>query len=195
MRCKAVITVSAFLAAISVQSCDLFQTRDPEPPSQSNSTFDPPVSPDIVLHNLQFALTEYNIDNYIRCFVDPTVQRYEYIASQEVQANFSNLFAQWNLEAERRYFQNLGPPTNASPFLTFSNQQTISVSSDSVIYNMNYTLFFPHRRSNIPQAVQGNMQVSLGTDNQRRWSIHRWQDFKTMSDSTWSYLKAAFSGS
>lgn len=192
---KAAVLFVCITFLVCSYSCDIFQTREPEAPSQSNSTFNPPVNPEIVINNLQFAVQEFNIDNYMRCFSDPLWRQYEFIASQEARANYPSVFSQWNLESERRYFQNLGTPGSASPYLTFTNQQTLTVSSDSVIYNMNYTLFFPHRRTNVPQLVQGNMQIHLGTDSQRRWSIYQWQDFKTTSDSTWSYWKGAFSGS
>jgi hypothetical protein len=192
---KTTVWTLLILACAPIAGCDLFQTRDPQAPSQSNSTFSPPVSPDIVLSNLEAAIRDYNVDNYIRCFSDPAVRPYEFVPSQGVRANYPGLFSQWTLESERRYFLNLGTPKGGSPSLSFSNQQSLTVSSDSVIYNMNYILIFPHHRPNVPQSVQGNMQISIGSDNQHRWSIYRWQDFKTATDSTWSYWKAVFSGS
>jgi len=189
-----VLPITLLLLAGS-SGCDIFQTRDPQSPTQSNSTFNPPINAEIVLSNLQYAIQEDNTDNYIRCFSVTPSRPYDFIASQEARANYPGLFNQWSLESERRYFQNLGTPANGAPSLIFSNQQTLTVSSDSVIYNMNYQLFFPHRRSNVPHLVQGNMQLYLGTDDQHRWAIYRWQDLKTSSDSTWSYWKAIFSGS
>lgn len=174
--------------------CDIFQTREPEQPTQNTSTFDQPITPETVLRNFQYAIQEYNIDNYMRCFVDPAFRSFDFISSQEVRANFASVFDQWNLESERRYFQNLGTPVDGTPLLTFSSQQIMSVSSDSVTYNMNYLLFFPHRKVNTPTVVQGNMQLSLKVDLQHRWSIYRWEDFKTTTDSTWSILKAVLSG-
>ena len=182
------------VAFIAFQGCDIFQTRDPESPTQTTSTFNPPVSPDIVLQNLRFAVSEYNIDNYMRCFTDTAVRSYVLIPAQEVRANFEGVFQQWDLQTERRYFQNLGQPSGASPLLTLVSQQQ-NVTADSVVYTMNYTFYFPHRRTSVPQIVRGNMQVYLGVDNQRRWSIYRWEDFKTTADTTWSYWRAVFSGS
>ena len=176
-------------------ACDLFQTREPEPPSQNVSTFIPPTSYDIVLRNLQFAFAEDNVDNYLRCFVDSSYRRYEFIPAPEARARFASIFIQWDLESERRYFQNLGSPLNGAPSLTFPSQSPIYTGTDSVIYNMNYTLFFPHRRDGIPRVVQGNMQLYLGVDPKKLWSIYRWQDSRTTTDSTWSYWKAVFSGS
>lgn len=185
----------ALMILMILPACDLFQTRDPELPSQNTSTFTPPTSYDIVLRNLQFAFAENNVDNYLRCFVDSTYRRYEFLPAAEARARFASIFNQWSLESERRYFQNLGAPSNGVPSLTFPNQPPVYTGTDSVIYNLNYTLFFPHRREGIPQAVQGNMQLYLGVDPRRLWSIYRWQDSRTTTDSTWSYWKAVFSGS
>lgn len=176
--------------------CDLFSTRDPEPPAQNNSTFIQPVSADIVLENLKKSVTESNADNYFRCFSDiATGRAYFFLPSVEISAQYSSVFSSWTPEQERMYFQNLGEPLNGTPYLTFANPSTLSVSSDSVVYSMDYKFFYPHRRSGVTQLVQGNMQMFIGANSQRLWSIYRWQDNKTVSDSTWSYWKAVFSGS
>ena len=183
--------------------CDLFTTRDPEKPTQNNSTFIQPVTPDIVLENLKNSIAQNNIDNYVRSFVDSSssgtgtssTRSYIFIPSAEISAQYASVFSSWTSENERHYFQNLGQPLNGTPYLTFSETTTLVVSSDSVVYTMNYTFYFPHRRTGITQSVQGNMQLYLGANSQRLWSIYRWQDNKTVSDSTWSYWKAVFSGS
>ena len=174
--------------------CDLFQTRQAQPPAQTKSSFTTPVTAEIVLDNLKSAFAEYNVDNYMRCFVDTAVRQYEFIPSQETQANYAGVFSHWNLESERQYFVHLGTPATGTPSLGLTLQSIVS-SSDSVTYVYSYTLNFPHHRPNVPQQVSGTMQLSLGADNQRLWSIYRWQDFKATRDSTWSYWKAVFSGS
>lgn len=194
MRRRGFAFISPFLICLFAESCDLFQTRDPEFPVQNKSTFNTPVTPDIVLANLRSAVGEYNVDNYMRCFVDTTVHTYEFIPSQEAEASYPTVFSRWSLDAERQYFVRLGLPTNGTPTLSLTTRNS-AVSSDSVTYLLSYTFFFPHHRTDVPQVVRGNMQLTLGADNQRRWSIYRWQDFKTLSDSTWSIWKAVFSGS
>lgn len=184
------------MSALSI-GCDLFSTRDPEPPSQHSSSFVQPVTADIVLENFKNAIRESNPDNYVRCFSDTTASSREYIfiPSVEISAQYSSVFAAWTREDERFYFQNIGQPQNGTPYITFSSMQPMAVSSDSVVYSMDYTVFYPHRRDGVTQLVQGNMQVFIGANSQRVWSIYRWQDNKTVSDSTWSYWKAVFSGS
>lgn len=179
----AVMALVALLAG-----CDIFQTRDPEPPTQSTSTFEPPVTPEAVLHNLQSAIRENNLDNYLRCFVDTTFRPYEFVPSQDVRSNFGI----WTLEDERRYFRTMGSVVDGTPLLTNSIQNT-TFFSDST-YNVNYTLYFPHKEPNAPKLVRGNMQLHLAIDPQGRWGIDLWSDNKLPSstDSTWSYLKFWF---
>ncbi len=198
LRCKSFTRrISLLLFLLFVQGCDLFQTRDPQSPSQISSNYKPPVTPEIVLDNLASAVAEYNAVHYIQCLADTSSssRQFEFIPSAEVAGSFASIFQSWSPEKERRYFQNLGQPTNAAPFLSLTNKQQVAASSDSVVYNIDYTLSFPHHNTSAPQTVRGKMQLFLGANAQASWSIYRWQDFKTTQDSTWSLWKAIFSGS
>ena len=53
MSLRAMRTVAFVLAAVlTVAGCDIFQTREPQEPNAGTSTFEPPVTPDAVLRNL-----------------------------------------------------------------------------------------------------------------------------------------------
>jgi hypothetical protein len=185
---RALAAAAALLALVLAAGCDIFQTRDPAPPSQTTSTFEPPVTPDAVLRNLQSAVRENNLDNYMRCFVDTTFRPFEFVPSQDVRANFGI----WTLEDERRYFRTMGATTDGTPLLTNAIQNT-TFYSDST-YNIDYTLYFPHKEASAPKLVRGNMLLHLAVDAQGRWGIDRWGDNRLPSsaDSTWSYLKFWF---
>jgi hypothetical protein len=176
------------LPALGLAGCDIFQTRDPAPPSQTTSTFEPPVTPDAVLRNLQSAVAEDNVDNYMRCFVDTTFRPYLFVPSQDVRANFGV----WTLDEERRYFRTMGLTTDGSPLLNLSIQNS-TFFADST-YTITYALFFPHRQAGVPTFVRGNMLLHLAIDPQGRWAIDRWDDNRlpAATDSTWSYLKFWF---
>jgi hypothetical protein len=123
------------------------------------------------------------------------VRPYVFIAAEDARGGFADVMNNWNLDAEQRYFRNLKEVINGMPSLTFSDKRLVFVSTDSAIYDLNYILDVPHTRANVPKLMRGNMQLSIGTDSQRRWAIYNWRDSKTTADSTWSYLKAIFSGS
>jgi hypothetical protein len=185
----------AALAVTVIAGCDIFQTRTPQPPTQTTSSFSPPVTPEIVLANLTSAISQDNIDNYIRSFPDSSAapRGFQFTPSPEVAANYAGVFRAWSLTDERTYFLNLGKP-NGTPLLTLSNEQKSTIAPDSVVYTIDYTLYFPHGHSGVPELVGGKMQFGMRTDAQQLWAIYTWQDFKTTNDSTWSYLKAVFSG-
>ena len=176
-----------FLLIFLLHGCDLFSTREPEVPTQGSSGFKPPVTADIVIDNFKSSITEYNADNYLRCFVDTTAsaRRFTFSAS----GDFFGLFARWGLEEERRYFENLGQPLSQVPVLEFSDMREENRTSVSTEYTMNYLFFFPHQRAGITKQVRGYMHLYLALDNQQRWAIYQWDDRRTASDSTWSYLK------
>jgi len=184
------VILFAFLLVLE-SGCNLFKTRDAQPPTQASENVSPPVTPDIVLTNLQGAVQAHNTDNYMKCFVDTTVAGsppFTFVPS----ADFQGIFHDWQLEDERRYFQNLGAPTGGVPFLTFGNLQQINQASTTTEYTMDYILFYPHHQASVPTEVRGYMHVYLRTDGQHGWSIYRWEDTRTTTDSTWSYLKAHF---
>ncbi len=186
-KCIGVLLIAPLIV---VPGCDLFRTREPEEPTRNTSTFETPTNHDIVLHNLTYAISENNVENYMHCFVDTNLRPYSFDPSPEEQPKF----AAWNLESERRYFQNMGGALNGiSSFNDSIYDKNISAGPPaSAIYFMNYTLFVPHQDSRAPRFVRGSMELDMIEDSLHRWSIYRWVDKKTNIDSTWSYLKAWF---
>ncbi len=182
--------LSLIVVAVLIAGCDLFQTRDPAPPSQGTSCNLTPDDHEIVLKNLRCAITETNVDNYIRCFVDTVLRQYLFDPSPEEQSKFT----QWNLESERRYFQNMVAGVNGTPVLSDSllNKIVTPGPPASAVYFLNYTLFVPHLDPRAPRLVRGSMELYFVEDSLHRWSVYRWVDKKNTSDSTWSYLKAWF---
>jgi hypothetical protein len=176
--------------------CDIFNTRVPEPPSEQSSNYIQPTAPQIVITNFKNAIEDYNVDNYIKCFVDTSFsdKHFEFVHSLETGIDRS-LFYGWNLESEHHYLINLGKPPYGIAGLILTNERSINVTSDSVIYNYDYSLTYPHGNPNFPTSFSGNLQFYLSVDrNRTNWSIYKWLDFKTGSAYTWSYLKAVFIG-
>jgi hypothetical protein len=125
------------------------------------------------------------------CFADPlkTAKPFTFIPS----AGYAAQLGDWTLTEERAYFNNLvtGSP-NAFANLDLQEQSPPARSSDSVIYFYNYTLTYDHKVPNFPTTAQGSLQFSVGPGNDGTWSIYRWADFKTVTDTTWSLFKLKF---
>lgn len=172
--------------------CDLFSTRPPEDPYRQRTNFIQPTTPDIVITNFKNSIEEYSVDNYIKCLIDTSFSDkiFEFIPSAETDRT---IFIGWNRESERQYLINLGKPPFGNAGLILSNEEIINVTSDLVVYNYDYSLYFPHNHPNITKSFSGNLQFYIAVDRNRNWGIYKWLDFKTVSTNTWSYLKAFFS--
>ncbi|MGD0338495.1 MAG: hypothetical protein ABSB78_06875 [Bacteroidota bacterium] len=178
------------------QGCNILNTRTPEKPSESSSSFVPPTSPSIVIDNLVNAIRERNTENYINCFIDSTFSNYSFTfqAAQSAQTAYSAIFHDWNLTSERTYFENLCSrvPTGEESALILTDTQ-LSIQSDSAVYTATYTLIIPHTVQDIDTKAQGTLMFLLSVDRNNNWAIHRWIDNATGNDFSWSDLKARFS--
>lgn len=189
---KASINILLPFISIIFFKCNIFETRTPEPPSQQSLQFIQPVTPDIVFQNLKNAIEDYNVDNYIRCLADPEItnRTFKFIPAAVTGIDRA-IFNNWTIESERQYFTNLGKPPYGRANLFLTNRRNVYVSSDSVVINYDYSLFYP--RANQNYNATGNAQFYLSVDKNGNWSIYRWEDFNTTSTITWTYLKAVFS--
>ncbi|HMS64140.1 MAG TPA: hypothetical protein PKD83_02670 [Ignavibacteria bacterium] len=175
--------------------CGLFSTRTVEPPSEPRSTYIQPTSPDIVLTNLNFSITEKNLDNYMRCLADPafSVRVFRYFPDA-VSLSLYPVFLTWNLTNERNYYSNLISFTNqTSTSNLFLSNITVNTGIDSAIVDSDYILVFDHNNQNVPKQFKGKLRFIMGIDSRSLWSIHSWYDFiNENNDTTWSVLKAIF---
>lgn len=176
-----------------ISGCGL---RDVEAPVDPRSNFVPPTSPDIVITNIQSAIIERNINNYISCFADSNFssRRFIYTADAASQSQYP-IFRFWSLNNERYYYTSLTSltPTQSISNLLLSNI-TFSPSSDTAVFDADYVIRFEHTKQNVPRVFQGKFRFVMAADTRNLWSIHNWTDFKrTDADTTWSVLKANFS--
>jgi hypothetical protein len=183
------------LGLIFLAGCDLFTTRTVEPPEDPRSNFTPPTSYDIVLQNLQFAIAEKNLNNYMSCFVDTGFSStpFKFNADIESLIQYPNL-SNWDINKERTYYTNLLSLTDIAKTSTlfFSNEQVFN-SLDSAVYDSDYLLVFNHSRETVAKQVRGKLRFTLVPNNNNFWAIQEWYDFKNNSeDTTWSVLKAGF---
>jgi hypothetical protein len=182
--------------AALIQGCGIFEPREPEEPTQSGLNFIPPTDPGIVITNLQAAVDQKNIANYMNCFTDPERQGgpFVFLPSAEGSAQYGPVLNEWTRSKEEGYFRNLiaqSPPDAFSNLLL--NLTSSVVSADSVVYEFEYTFTFQHADPGFPQTAKGRLQFTIGVDNSNFWTIFRWIDYKTTDGPTWSLFKGKFS--
>ncbi len=184
------------LPLFMLAGCSLFEPREPEPPSQSSSNFRPPTTPDIVISNLQNAITQKNLQNYISCFSSPAnnLRGFTFVPSQGLAIQLGS----WTYEREYAFMQELISNAQPNGFCNLLlTPKTSLIFSDSVDYTFDYTFTFETLPSeNFPSTAHGNLEFKIGVDNSGTWSIYYWDDneLPNSTDNTWSSFKHKFPG-
>ena len=174
-----------------------FATREPEKPVSKQSSWVQPTSPNYVMANLQNAILEKNISNYLRCLADTSnsSKSFRYTADPAVVNKSPGLFDNWNKENELIYLNQLMlylPKDSSSVFTIISSRE--DTYQDSVILIQEYDLkvHFECQDQDCPREMEGQAEFRLVRTPEDLWYIHRWRDNATGDKPTWSSLKAKF---
>lgn len=192
---KLLFSFISLLLLITTAGCELFETRDPEPPSSGSSTFIPPTSVDLVLENLTNAIAEKNTENYLRCLVDTlsSDQRFEFIPTASAAGRYATTFVDWSLQSERAWFAAMKAfAEDDAPSNLVLNGAFSVITADSAVYEGGYDLTFRHGVSGVAETVRGTLQFILHTDRNSIWSISRWTDIPLNDETSWSEWKGRF---
>jgi hypothetical protein len=194
--CAQLLTFGVLVAATQ-SACNIFETRDPEPPSQSGSTFVPATDPSLVFSNLTSAFHDLNSVNYVKSLADSTSagRNFSFEPTQAAKVKYGGVFLTWNRQSEQQYFENLRSkiPTGSGATLSFESLTVQSLQSDSAQYEATYRLTVPHTVATLPTEATGKAQFFLIADRSRNWVIWRWIDLTTSTSTfSWSDLKGAF---
>lgn len=190
MRLFIVITISLVL-----NGCDIFSTRDAEPPDQPRTNRLPATTPEVLIDNLVSSLKDVVVEDYLSCFTDSTFSGKNFVflpssGSAQLYPAFSEI---WNKQKEEQYFNNMKSNIEGNmPITLLLTDVSSTPFGDSLIYSAKYYLTVPHTVSNIPQSYQGDLRFSLIRDSRLLWTITTWQDIKNDEFSGWSELKGRF---
>jgi hypothetical protein len=196
--------------SVTVIGCDLFSTREPEPPNTgSNFIWTPATSIDYLIADFTGALQAIDASNYSRAFVQPSdsliggTQSYSFVVAPGLDESQKSLFVGWNVESERAYVSRLKSLLpKASKLTVLLTNRVVDQSSNAAALSADYTISIPvdGTTSVIPSVVTGSfqMQLALATSEQgtKEWRIVSWTDFPAQSggaSATWSALKAKLS--
>lgn len=203
--------LACFVMIVALGSCDLFSTRQPEPPDTgTNFIWTPATSIDYLIADFTGALQALDASNYARSFVQPTDslaggggQPFQFMISPGLDESQKSLFVGWNVESERAYVSKLKSLLAKGAKLTvLLTNRVVDQSSNSAALTADYTLSIPVEGTNtvIPSILAGSfqMQLRLASTEQgtKEWRIVTWADFPPQNGSTsktWSELKAKLS--
>lgn len=172
-----------------VTSCDLFTTRSPEEPAGTSSGVVSAYDPETLFENMQSALKDGIVENYMACFVDNSYLNMDYVftpASGTI-INYPSL-SEWSLEKEESYFKTLVSKLKSGTDISFSYSITQKDYNQTYYeYTISYTISF--QSSSITGDYQGTSIFKIYKDSQNKCVIVEWQDIKKDDYDCWSDLK------
>lgn len=179
------------IAAVACSpSCNIFETRDPEPPTQSGFQYLPRTFPSNVIYNLEVAVAQKDVAGYMACIAQ---QGFVFTPSARAAVTYAPVLNNWTYQQEQSYFENLVARRKPQSFSSLRITPTDSViSGDTRTYGCAYTFTFEHTDTSFTQGVSGNLQFTLLNMNSQ-WTITEWLDIESTSELTWSSFKGRFS--
>ena len=176
-----------------------FATREAEPPSTNQSSWQLPTDPLIVLENMKSAFREKNVENYMRCLVDSN-ELFKFWPDAYDASNNPGIFERWALSFEQSYINLVftSIPDDSTSNLNFTGNINRDDFPDSIQLRTDYTMDLHHILSeSYPRQGKGNVDFWFIRRN-GYWVIKRWEDHETKVDSastrlpSWSTIKANF---
>ncbi len=167
-------------------SCDWFGLREPESPGKSY--WQNPTEPDLVLDNMQNALTYVVPDNYMDCLHDP----FSFAPGDSVAGNYEN----WTRATEDTVIRNIMSRLNHNQSFPIQiNEFSVigqSGNDQSVHYTIDYDMIISLSSGEIYRAAgQADVNVVKNSDTQL-WDMLSWVDYRTQDTTCWAEIKVMF---
>lgn len=189
---------SILLLLLSLASCDIFSTRDPEPPDLgSQFIWTPASTPELLLENFKGTIEHLDASDYVKCFVSEHDSSetagqliYAFIPRSGLDAGGQSIFQVWTASSEQSFMTKLRTSLIKNPRATVTfDKIAIDQSINTASISADYTILLPvEAGSPLPAAVTGSFhfQLEAVTTEQanREWRIITWTDFPPQSGGT-----------
>ena len=141
---KYVLIILFIQLVILTSACNIFESREPESPDQTKSSYRVPVEPSDVIVNMINSFKDKNANDYKKNFSSgpPLVNKFFYFAPS---SNVVNVFpADWTVAQEFQYFNNLviDVPDELSIQLLLTDE-LYELQADSAVYSAKYLVNIP----------------------------------------------------
>jgi len=186
------------LSLVCLASCDIFATRDPEPPDLgSQFIWTPASTPELLLQNFKGTIENLDASDYVRCFVSEHDSSesagqlvYTFVPRSGLDASGQSIFQVWTPSSEQSFMTKLRASLIKNPraTVTFTNPM-IDQSINTATISADYSVVLPvEAGSPLPGAIVGSLhfQLEAVTTEQatREWRIVTWTDFTPQSGGT-----------
>lgn len=173
------------LLLLLIAGCNLFTTRDPEPPESGSNIINLPRTPQDVLDNLTAAMNNRDDVFYMASFSSDSF-RFE---PDAVTLARESWMATWGYEQERQHISgliNTGTQPGAVALAVLLTTLSVDEPVDSTTIRVHYDI----TADVSPNRFSGTADFVLRMGSAGYWQIYRWRDFRTDEQSTWSDLKS-----
>lgn len=194
---RSVSLATLLFSLLFLSNCGIFETRTPESPEDGSSAggFQQPDRPELVIENMQNAISGMNSVNYMRNLWEGN-PAFEFSPSSAAFDNDPSIWQNWTREDEATYFNNLVTATQnqSGHNLSISDLERVSLPDGGERVTASYTLTVLHDRTDadIPTVASGSFLIDLVQDENGLWYIYSWTDNAGGSSFTWSDIKATF---
>lgn len=187
------------LTFVALSSCELFSTRDPEPPDLgSQFIWTPASTPELLLANFKGTIENLDASDYIRCFVSAQDSSqsggqltYSFVPRSGLDAASQSVFQAWEISSEQSFMTKLRNALVKNPrsTVTFMNLNIYQPNANSATVSAEYSVVLPvEANSPLPGALTGSLQFQLESviteQATREWRIVTWTDFAPQSGGT-----------
>ena len=182
--------------ALVLSSCDLFDPRVPEDPSNAGVVWQDPTSPDIVIENIQSALNGSSA-LYLDCFNESFVF---YADTNDINEYTTYNFSDWTKMVESNTVTSLfavvpQDSTIQTDFVIDPQHQDPAAPVDSATIYREYSITVPgsyHSGTGTPAV--GLAEFHMIEDANGLWSILEWHDLRheEANWATWAVAKAFY---
>ena len=169
------------LLCLAGTSC--FTLRPVEPPQQVSSDWVSPTDHEILLTNLRTAISQTNVQNYLRCFNRDSLV---FNPVSSLYNTNESIWVNWSFQDEQTYLENAlaDLSVNSGQSLLLEEQGLQDVTADSLRYVGRYTLRVNHQDTSLTTLFKGQLQLSIKRNAFNEWEIHRWTDIQLAPDSS-----------
>jgi len=156
--------------------CDFFQPREAAPPgSGATCPQDLPSDPDVVLRNLEKAVSCLDIGSYIRSFSDEFVFQADQADYQEFAKQGEYPYDGWNRSVEELVMGNVFAAADSGS-VDFSDPRDIQESGLEKTYSDTPYVLRIVKSGSGATTYQGLATLKFKQDNSGNWSITSWED-------------------
>ena len=180
------------LFLLTLVSCDVFVTRNPESPENARSNYTTPLTRETLISNLINSFSDKNAENYKKSFaIAPASSNVFTFVPTGAAFNLYQIWEDWSVDDEFRYFTNLANSTPAQYPINLSlSNELYSPINDGFLYTADYIISVPKLNAD-SEIYEGSLKFNLTIDINNFWVIYYWEDIPKSGSQSWSDLKGS----